>query len=822
MTANKSSPLKQISIRTRLLFLLTSLTALAILSSILMTIITARQTGYKAESVSSNVIRSQLISSLEQLNQRTARENDQMLEQTANNAQFVAEYLSDVYSGKYIYKVYELSDPVSKLKKGKDGQHLNNKEEISSLFVPSYQPIDSAVLQDIKSSAFLDIIFKPVFDNNPNIKAIYFASPQNVVRYYPNINLGNVVPPDFTATERPWYQVAVQNATFPAKAWWTPVYMDATGLGVITTAAVPVFGKNKEILGVVGFDITITDMVKSIELAMVLESGYSFLVDNQGNAIALPSQGYQDILNRLPKDQEFGTNLLESSNEFKPIIQEMIEGKKGIKEIDINKRKLLIAYSPLSNPGWSLGSVVDAQQILLPVTELNASINENVQSLIVSLILPISLIIFITVILLGLVLTNLLTAPIQKLAVAAESLGHGNWTIELPHTAPDEIGTFAVVFQKMAAQIREMVTTLEDKVNQRTSDLKRRAVQLQAAIEVGHAVASERDLDHLLSMVTHLISERFGFYHVGIFLLDPKGEYAYLRAANSEGGERMLKRHHHLKVNEQGIVGYVTGTSQPRIALNVGEDAVFFNNPDLPHTKSEMALPLIANQKILGALDIQSEQENAFTEEDIAVLGGMADLIAVAIQNAQLFSDYERAIETTRRAYGEKSAHAWSEMIDRRGIYSVLSTAFQDFTVLENPDPTIIELIKNRDSHQIIGQNLLCPIWVKGHLLGVIRLKKREKEKDWTNQEIIIYQSIANRIGAALESARLYEQSVKKAERERLVSEIGSKLRSSNQPEKILQIAVQELRRVLHATQAQVEYSSANSGAELNSKEGVE
>lgn len=822
MTANKTSPLKQISIRTRLLFLLTSLTALAILSSILMTIITARQTGYKAESVSSNVIRSQLISSLEQLNQRTARENDQMLEQTANNAQFVAEYLSDVYSGKYIYKVYELSDPVSKLKIGKDGQHLNSKEEISSLFVPNYQPINSAVLQDIKSSAFLDIIFKPVFDNNPNIKAIYFASPQNVVRYYPNIDLGNVVPPDFTATERPWYQGAVQNVTFPAKAWWTPVYMDATGLGVITTAAVPVFGKNKEILGVVGFDITITDMVKSIELAMVLESGYSFLVDNQGNAIALPLQGYQDILNRLPKDQEFGTNLLESSNDFKPIIQEMTEGKTGIKEIDINNRKLLIAYSPLSNPGWSLGSVVDAQQILLPVTELNASINENVQSLIVSLILPVSLIIFITVILLGLVLTNVLTAPIQKLAVAAESLGHGNWTIELPHTAPDEIGTFAVVFQKMAAQIREMVTTLEDKVNQRTSDLKRRAVQLQAAIEVGHAVASERDLDHLLSMVTHLISERFGFYHVGIFLLDPKGEYAYLRAANSEGGERMLKRHHRLKVNEQGIVGYVTGTSQPRIALNVGEDAVFFNNPDLPLTKSEMALPLIANQKILGALDIQSEQENAFTEEDIAVLGGMADLIAVAIQNAQLFSDYERAIETTRRAYGEKSAYAWSEMIHRRGIHSVLSTAFQDFSVLENPDTSIIELIKNRDSYQIIGQNLFCPIWVKGHLLGVIRLKKQEKEKDWSNQEIMIYQSIANRIGAALESARLYEESVKKAERERLVSEIGSKLRSSNQPEKILQIAVQELRRVLHATQAQVEYSSTNSVAELNSKEGVE
>lgn len=809
---NKKFTFQSISIRTRLLVLLISISALAVVSSIGITILIARQTGFNAESVSSELIRSQLINSLEQLNQHASRENDQTLANIARNAQFVAQYLSDVYTGGQASSSTVTFDPQKQLFIGKEGQHLNSKDETSSVFVPNFQQVDTFTLEDIKKSAYLDLILKPVFDNNPNIEAIYFSSPRNVVRYYPNIDLGNVVPPDFTATERPWYKGAIANSTSPEKAYWTPVYLDATGLGAITTAAIPVYGKNKEILGVVGFDVTITDMVKNIEKSMVLESGYNFLVDSEGNAIALPEQGYQDILGRSPEAGEFGTNLLDSSTGFKSIINEMVEGKSGIRELDIQGRQLIVAYSPLENTGWSLGSVVDAQQVLSPISELKKTINNNIQSIIFSVIIPISLLVLVAVIILGLILTNLFTAPIRKLAIAAEKLGQGNWTVEIPQSAPGEIGTFATIFQQMASQIREMITTLEEKVAMRTSDLKRRAVQLQAAIEVGHAVASEHDLDHLLSIVTHLISERFGFYHVGVFLVDSKGEYAWLRAANSEGGQRMLARNHRLKVGEQGIVGFVTGTAQPRIALNVGQDAVFFNNPDLPATKSEMALPLIAGGKVLGALDIQSEIEGAFTDEDITVLGGMADLIAVAIQNAQLFADYERAMETTRRAYGEKSAKAWSDMTKSQTPWGYLSTKFSRLIRVDNTDSNLVEAVRTTHTYQIQDADLICPILVKGNLLGALRLKKNASAKEWSSQEALMFQSIANRIGTALEAARLYEESQRRADRERFVGEIGTKLRSSNQPQEILQIAIQELRQALNASQAQVEFQISNSG----------
>ncbi len=128
--------------------------------------------------------------------------------------------------------------------------------------------------------------------------------------------------------------------------------------------------------------------------------------------------------------------------------------------------------------------------------------------------------------------------------------------------------------------------------------LQRRAIQLQTAAEVSRDASAVRDLPELLNRIVTLIRDRFGFYHAGIFLLDDAQEYAVLQAASSEGGRRMLARGHRLTVGETGIVGYVTGTGEARIALDVGEDAAFFDNPDLPATRSEMALPRVRGQSL--------------------------------------------------------------------------------------------------------------------------------------------------------------------------------------------------------------------------------
>jgi methyl-accepting chemotaxis protein len=185
----------------------------------------------------------------------------------------------------------------------------------------------------------------------------------------------------------------------------------------------------------------------------------------------------------------------------------------------------------------------------------------------------------------------------------------------------------------------------------RARSLERLTTRLRAAGTVTSAAMSARDPDALISQVTHLLSELFDFYHVGIFLLDEDGEYAVLQAANSEGGQRMLARGHKLKVEQQGIVGYVTGTGEARIALDVGADAVHFENPLLPETRSEMALPLKMGERVIGALDVQSRQEAAFDEDDVAIFRMMADQLATAIENTHLLS-------TTRQTTHDLSAAA--------------------------------------------------------------------------------------------------------------------------------------------------------------------
>jgi GAF domain-containing protein len=226
----------------------------------------------------------------------------------------------------------------------------------------------------------------------------------------------------------------------------------------------------------------------------------------------------------------------------------------------------------------------------------------------------------------------------------------------------------------LSADIQQMVAELQENVIERTRELETRATQLKAAADVSKAAASVRNLSELLQQTTKLINERFKYYHVGVFLLDERKDYAVLSASNSEGGRRMLEKNHRLKVNEKSIVGYVTQNLTARIALDVGQDAVFFDNPDLPSTRSEMALPLIASGQILGAIDVQSTEPSAFTEEDVATLQILADQIAIAIQNANLFSETEKALQASREVYGDVSREAWKKVLRNQPRIGYIAT----------------------------------------------------------------------------------------------------------------------------------------------------
>lgn len=460
-----------------------------------------------------------------------------------------------------------------------------------------------------------------------------------------------------------------------------------------------------------------------------------------------------------------------------------------------------------SNNNWYIVTYVPQSTLLVPV-------QKQTQSVVI-----ISILITLLGIAIALGLTQVLVSPIQSLTRTSEQITQGDISATAKVRTHDEIGILAVTFNAMTARVRDLVGGLEQRVAERTKALERRAVQLQAAGDVGSTVARLRNLDELLGQVTRLISQRFGYYHVGIFLIDELGEYAILRASNSEGGQRMLAREHKLKVGETGIVGHVAATGQARIALNVGQDAEYFKNPDLPLTQSEMALPLIVSGKILGALDIQSTEPGAFTDDDISTLKVLADQIAVAIENARLFSENQAALETARRAYGEMSLKGWQQKIQESRV-DIGYMCFAEDKVIPVSGAASIDfqqaLLSGKAFLSDDGAVLHLPIKIRGQSIGAIRMDKHQDGNRWTSEDVSMANSLAEQLGTALESARLYSDISQRAERESIISEIASKIGASIQIDTILRTSVEELGRALKDSEVTIQVGNQSTRGDGN------
>jgi GAF domain-containing protein len=374
-------------------------------------------------------------------------------------------------------------------------------------------------------------------------------------------------------------------------------------------------------------------------------------------------------------------------------------------------------------------------------------------------------------------------------------------------------------FNSMTGQLRALIAQLEDRVKARTQEIEKqnqalthRAAQLQTVSDVARQIVSAQELETLLSSITRLISERFGFYHVGMFLLDEKKENAILRAANSEGGQRMLARHHSLPVGRLGMVGFTTGTGQARIATDVGEDAVFFNNPDLPDTRSEMALPLKVGDLVIGAIDIQSTQSNAFKEDDIELFNTLADQVAIAIYNNQLYIQTLRALDEAQNLHRQYLRSEWAQdAAQRRVLGYVFNQSGVTVQHVENPlwkkvfasgDPLYAVLPSSNGTPD--KAVMAVPITIRGETIGVIHVQDQGENRLWSEDEIAVVNSIANQVAVALENARLFENTVRRAEREKKVLQITAKIRSTNDPEEMMRIAVSELQQALKASRTQI------------------
>lgn len=369
-------------------------------------------------------------------------------------------------------------------------------------------------------------------------------------------------------------------------------------------------------------------------------------------------------------------------------------------------------------------------------------------------------------------------------------------------------------------ELEDVKESLEQRIDLRTAELEKanqqvqeRAARFQVISEISQEISANVDQKpkELLNLITRSISEKLGFYHIGIFLLDKNREFAVLRAANSQGGQHMVERHHQLKVGGTGIVGYVAQAARPRIALDTGTDAVFFNNPDLPKTRSEIALPLKYGSKVIGVLDVQSTQQSAFKDEDANLLSTLANQIAIVINNIIIAEQGDSGFAAQQFFQANKQQR-------KQGTESGFSY-LSDGTIAtarQLNDPATEQALASGETVVLaqpsrnIPPTLAIPVKFRDQVIGIIHVQATEKNRRWTEDEVAMVQSISDRAALALENARLFEETVRRADQEETIAKVTTQIGASTDFKHILQTTIQELGQVLGVSRSFIQMGPLN------------
>lgn len=325
----------------------------------------------------------------------------------------------------------------------------------------------------------------------------------------------------------------------------------------------------------------------------------------------------------------------------------------------------------------------------------------------------------------------------------------------------------------LTSNLEKQRAILEETVQSRTQDIQRRLTQVRTAAEISRAISRLSDPVTLFPQVCELVQERFGLYYAGIFLIEPSGRFAVLQAGTGEAGRAMIEQGHRLSIGGQSMIGWCIANRQPRIALDVGEEAVRFNNPHLPLTRSEVALPILSRTEVLGAMTFQSTEPRAFDQNDLIVLQGITDSLAVAIENANLFQELNQNLEEINALNRNYLQNAWSQTVSQMD---------DDFSFT----------YRGSDLHPSAptGQVVTVPLLLRDQPIGEVTLELEDNQLSADDRAFI--DSIATQTAIALENARLVRESEWRVFQESRLNEMSTELYRSTSLEGVLQSAVQQ------------------------------
>jgi GAF domain-containing protein len=404
------------------------------------------------------------------------------------------------------------------------------------------------------------------------------------------------------------------------------------------------------------------------------------------------------------------------------------------------------------------------------------------------------------------------------------------WAVRNLGDASDRVEAFGALFLTLVVLVLISITTRYfSSTLQRFAYNNRRSNELlQATAQVGEITSKILDLDQLFNEAVGLIRDRFAYYHVQIFLVDDERQYANLVASTGEAGQRLLARNHRLAVGSQSVIGRVTQTGEVVIARDTDRDIVHARNELLPNTRSEMALPILDADRIIGALDVQSTRSDAFRRTDVQALQTMANQIGTAIRNARLFAEQKASVQENKRLFFESEANlreiqrlnrqltsrSWEDYLASQ--QSTGGVTISDVEMVDQAEwsPAMIEAAQRRRpvaATRADGQPMLAiPIVLRGEVIGAIEVEDDSSSDEADAIELI--QAVAQRLAVSLENARLFEESQETTAQQQHLNSIVGRYQAAGTVDELLQITLAELNTVFGAKAGRIRIGQGTNG----------
>ncbi|MDX2163530.1 MAG: GAF domain-containing protein [bacterium] len=350
------------------------------------------------------------------------------------------------------------------------------------------------------------------------------------------------------------------------------------------------------------------------------------------------------------------------------------------------------------------------------------------------------------------------------------------------------------------------------------AEAQRTSIVLRTSAEIGAASTQLTDLKTLFDRVIDLVQERFNFYHVQVFVINETGDQAVLQASTGEIGRRLLARSHQLAVGSQSVIGQVTLRGEPVVALDTDRDEVHFRNELLLNTRSELAVPIRDGAVVVGALDVQSIEPNAFDRTDVEALQVIADFLGTALRNAAVYDEQARVVQQNQallreaeenirliqRLNRELTRASWESF--SQSDASPLGIQAKGGQVVANPHWTDAQKTAGEERRTVTQQDgekslVAVPLMLRGEVIGALEVENTGQADTTT---VAMLEDVAQRLAISLENARLYEDSRDATAQEQFINTLAARYQSVTSVDELLRMTLVELSETLGATRGSI------------------